>query len=636
MKGFPKVPASAYNSQLGHKNLRLRTRLMLLIAAAALVPLGILGFGATEVSTQRMTDKVANSQARAADELAVLIMTGLTRESRIFAQQVEAFDLRNFDDRTMEGFQRLVFRQSGTVNIVSVVNLEGVEALPSVFVSSLTEGKFPGKELIGPDRLAEFRANIPTDGMERELTRWKQALDDARPVVIGKPYTPTDRDAPVVPIAIPVAPESQLFLVVELALDAVAEHFARLAKGGLDVELMDAVGGPTIQEGVGLVERRHFRVFQPESSCSDVRYTTMDGEKVVGACAPVTGTGWMVVVAEPMKSITHASDEIRNRTAYIGGLAGLLSVLFGLMFSTQVSERVTRLKDAALAVAEGDLGRSVGLDGSKEIRDLSRAFNFMSRRLAHNQNEIEQQREEIGAFNLELQRRLDEQEIELTEANQRLVQSARLAAVGEMGAGLAHELNNPLAGILGMIQVLQMKQKGESGELKDVEELAQRCRAIVEQLLRFSRHGTEARPLDEADWGTVELAILLDEVSSLVSGPFRAAGVDLTIEITENLAVRGDRESISQALVQLLTSIRTACGEGGTVEIRGFARRNTSVLELTAKNEALNMSADDWMASGMGFWLAKQVVAEHGGRLKEPTKNATSVAVWTLQFPVAT
>ncbi|MGB0641429.1 MAG: hypothetical protein ACPGTU_18995, partial [Myxococcota bacterium] len=116
--------------------MRLRTRLMLLIAAAALVPLGILGFGATEVSTQRMTDKVANSQARAADELSVLIVTGLTRESRIFAQQVEAFDLKSFDDRTMEGFQRLVFRQSGTVNIVSVVNLDGVEVLPSVFVSS--------------------------------------------------------------------------------------------------------------------------------------------------------------------------------------------------------------------------------------------------------------------------------------------------------------------------------------------------------------------------------------------------------------------------------------------------------------------------------------------------------------------
>jgi two-component system NtrC family sensor kinase len=609
---------------------------MLLIAAAALVPLGILGIGATEVSTQRMTDKVANSQARAADELAVLVVTGLTRESRIFAQQVEAFDLKSFDDRTMEGFQRLVFRQSGTVNIVSVVNVKGVEALPSVFLSSLTEGQFPGKEVVGTARISEFRANIPTEGMKRELTRWKDAVDDARPVVIGKPYTPADRDAPVVPIAIPVAPESELFLVVELALDAAAEHFVRLAEGGLDVELMDAVGDPTIREGVGLVERSHFRVFQPGSSCSDVRYTTQEGEKVVGACAPVAGTGWMVVVAEPMSSITHASDEIRNRTAYIGGLAALLSVLFGLMFSTQVSERVTRLKDAALAVAEGDLGRSVGLDGSKEIRDLSRAFNFMSRRLAHNQNEIEGQREAIGAFNLELQRRLDQQELELTEANQRLVQSARLAAVGEMGAGLAHELNNPLAGILGMVQVLQMKQQDESGPLKDVEDLAQRCRVIVEQLLRFSRHGTEAKPLDKADWVALDLGELLDDVKSIVAGPFRVAGVELTTDVSGNLSIRGDRESINQALVQLFTSIRTACGEGGGVNIRGFIQRKHAVLEITANNEMLNISEDDWMASGMGFWLAKQVVAEHGGRLQEADNSATSVAVWTLQIPVTT
>ncbi|MGB0640489.1 MAG: histidine kinase dimerization/phospho-acceptor domain-containing protein, partial [Myxococcota bacterium] len=499
----------------------------------------------------------------------------------------------------------------------------------------LTEGQFPGKEMVGNARLSEFRANIPTEGMKRELSRWKEAVSSARPVVIGKPYTPTGREAPVVPIAIPVAPESQLFLVVELALDAAAEHFARLAKGGLDVELMDATGDPTIREGVGLIERNHFRVFQPSSSCSDVRYTTQDGEKVVGACAPVDGTGWMVVVAEPMGSITHASDEIRNRTAYIGGLAALLSVLFGLIFSTQVSERVTRLKDAALAVAEGDLGRSVGLDGSKEIRDLSRAFNFMSRRLAQNQGEIEKQREAIGAFNLELQRRLDQQELELTEANQRLVQSARLAAVGEMGAGLAHELNNPLAGILGMVQVLQMKAKGESSALKDVEELAQRCRTIVEQLLRFSRLGAEAKPLDKADWVPVELGVLLEEVQSLVAGPFRAAGVELNTNISEELKVLGDRESISQAMVQLLTSVRTACGEGGTVEVRCFKEKMHAVLELTATNERLNISEDDWMASGMGFWLAKQVVAEHGGRLHEPANSATSVAVWTLQFPVA-
>ena len=367
-----------------------------------------------------------------------------------------------------------------------------------------------------------------------------------------------------------------------------------------------------------------------------MRYTTADGEKVVGACAPVDGTGWMVVVAEPMGSITHASEEIRNRTAYIGGLAALLSVLFGLIFSTQVSERVTRLKDAALAVAEGDLGRSVGLDGSKEIRDLSRAFNFMSRRLAQNQGEIEEQREAIGAFNLELQRRLDQQEVELTEANQRLVQSARLAAVGEMGAGLAHELNNPLAGILGMVQVLQMKAKGESGALKDVEELAQRCRSIVEQLLRFSRLGAEAKPLDKADWVSVELGALLLEVQSLVAGPFRAAGVELSTDSPEALEVLGDRESISQALVQLLTSVRTACGEGGTVHIRCFPEESHAVLELTATNDKLNISEDDWMASGMGFWLAKQVVAEHGGRLFEPSNSDTTVAVWTLQFPVST
>jgi signal transduction histidine kinase len=203
-----------------------------------------------------------------------------------------------------------------------------------------------------------------------------------------------------------------------------------------------------------------------------------------------------------------------------------------------------------------------------------------------------------------------------------------------MGAGLAHELNNPLAGILGMIQVLQIRQKGNTDELKDVEELAQRCRSIVEQLLRFSRHGAESRPLDKVDWTTVNLAELVEEVSVLISGPFRAAGVEIVNNMEEVLKIRGDRESIGQALVQLLTSIRTASGEGGEISIRGEERSGEIVLDLTARNDNLNFSADDWMASGMGFWLARQVVASHGGRLTEPSEAVEGTAVWTLHFPV--
>jgi len=610
---------------------------MFVIGTAAVVPLVILGLGATQVSTNRMTQKVAESQARTADQLASEIDLWLVFQLRMLAQQVDPFKLDKLNDRKLGAFQRLVFQQTKDAHIVSIINDEGAEVAPSVFISSAPQDVVEGKEVVDTDRFEAFRKALPLEAMPAARKQW-QALTDSseRPIIVGRPYTPEGRGIPVVPIVVPASSSSALYLAVEFALDRIDTRFVHVSGDGLDLTLLDAKGQSTMSRGTGLALADKFKAFQPAASCSDVRYTTDLGVEVMGACAPVPGTGWMVAVAEPMTSIIRSGGEIQDRTAYIGVFAAMLSVLFGLLFSRGVADRVTSVRDAALAVAEGNLGRTVRLHGSREIRDLSRAFNFMSRRLSHNQKELSKQQEEISAFNEELQRQLDKQAQELTEANRRLVQSARLAAVGEMGAGLAHELNNPLAGILGLVQVLQHSPNSDPKILESIESSAQRCSEIVSHLLRFSRQGRSGAPLLETDWEKADLTAIASEAMALVYAPCRAAGIDVDSDIQEALNVRADQDALTGAVVQLLNSIRSACVEGGAIFLSGKHQGANVQLSIRASGERIDIASDDWMASGMGFWLARQVLAHHGGELVEPKSASSSEQTWILRLPRAT
>ena len=615
--------------------MRLRTRLIILIGAAAVIPLGILGLGAINVSVERLTQKAADSQARSADQMASEIDLWMQFQVVQIADQVDAFRLAKLDDRKLQGFQKLVFQQLSDVHIVALVNAEGTELNPSVFVSKDAQAEWPTKEPISQARFSRFKQSLPVEKMGAELDAWVgRGGKGERPVIVGKPYTVEDRSGPVLPVAVPASVNKAMFLTVELALDRAAARFQRAKEDGLDVALLDASGGLVLAAGRGLIEPSHFNIFQPDSSCAEVRYALDDDAQVLAACAPVGGTGWMVVVAEPMEAITKAGDEIRDRTGFISLFAGVLSVLFGMLFSLGVATRVSRIRDAALAVAEGDLGRTVDLSGSREVRDLSRAFNFMSRRLSTNQERLQEQQGEIEAFNAELKRQLAEQKAELTEAHRLILQSSRLVAVGEMGAGLAHELNNPLAGILGMVQVLRMKGEGDENKLGEIETQAQRCTAIVEQLTRFSGQAVGRGFLEKTDWAWVELGELVTEVAQLVEGPMATAGVVIECAAPAGIRIRGDRDALASAFLQICNSIRGGCEAGGVLALYGGSTEDgvEVVFELTRGN--IDSTSDDWMAAGMGFWLARQVLATHGGRLVEPHEASGGGLRWVAKIRV--
>src|SRR5207237_2762788 len=113
---------------------------------------------------------------------------------------------------------------------------------------------------------------------------------------------------------------------------------------------------------------------------------------------------------------------------------------------------------------------------------LGRSFNAMA-------GDLQASRAEIERWNRELEARVVERTKELKEAQAQLVQAQKLAALGQLGAGVAHEINNPLGGVIGHVQLLLADESPQSGDydgLKHIEEGARRASAVVQNLLRFS------------------------------------------------------------------------------------------------------------------------------------------------------
>jgi two-component system NtrC family sensor kinase len=601
--------------------LRLRTLLILGSVAAALPPLLLLGYAATEVATRAITDSVVDLHAQQADNLASYADTWFTGRTHAVSLLREAFPIEDLSHEGQVGFERLVYNQLPEVNIVSLVNTQGADVAPSQMVRPGSPVP-PGHQSISEERFAKFRSRLPLD-----------KLEDGG-VAVGRPYQPPEGLYPVAPVLFAGVGEGAPVLAVELSLEPLLQRMALLATDSSEVAMLDASGQPFARSGDRLVQAEHFQWFLDGVPSAELRYELDEGEEVLASFSRVDSTAWLAVVAEPYAYATAPGRNIRWRASWFGLVAMVLASVLGLHFARKIHRPVVQLRDAARAVGEGSLGREVTLDSIGELGELGEAFNTMSQQLARDAARIREQRSEIEAFNRELQQRVEERTMELRETQDQLVESGRMAAVAELGAGLAHELNNPLAGILGLTQLLAQQRAGTSDAalLASIEQQTRRCTEIVASLLAFTREGVVRGELEE-----VEVDVLMGEVVSLVRPAFELRELELRHRTADGpLLVRADRATLGQAIAQLLTSLRALLAPGGLLSVHAGISGAEIVVELRIsgmKPAKDGTKRDDWFASGMSLWVARRILAEHGGRLKEPEGPAGST--YLLELPKA-
>lgn len=198
------------------------------------------------------------------------------------------------------------------------------------------------------------------------------------------------------------------------------------------------------------------------------------------------------------------------------------------------------------------------------------------------------------ALDLGEERRVNRQQLEALTASRdslarlqsELVANDRLATVGKLAAGVAHEVGNPLAGILGYLSVLRMRA-GQNAELNDlvgrIEFEVQRIDQIVRSLLELGRPS-------RGQATAIELKPLIDSCVKLLSASRDFSGVQVTVEVPDSTWVKAEPGPLSQVLVNLLINAAQAMGQQGRVTVRCAAVPQQ--LELYVDDEGPGLSPE--------------------------------------------
>ncbi len=242
----------------------------------------------------------------------------------------------------------------------------------------------------------------------------------------------------------------------------------------------------------------------------------------------------------------------------------------------------------------------------------------------------------------ELQARVEAQRL----AESRLIQAAKLAAVGEMAAGIAHELNNPLTTVTGFVELILQDLPPEDARRQDLEMVlreAHRARSVVRRLLDFSRQSESVRD-------RVDLNETISETISLMRHLIHTSGVQLHTKMADSIPwVWADKNQLKQVFVNLFHNALQAMPQGGemTVETSLCERGGRTWAAIAVSDTGIGISPQDQErifepffttkssrgGTGLGLSVTYGIVTDHGGTIEVESQPGEG-SRFTVYLPV--
>jgi two-component system, NtrC family, sensor kinase len=346
-------------------------------------------------------------------------------------------------------------------------------------------------------------------------------------------------------------------------------------------------------------------------------------------------------LAQGDSSLASSSREMLLHTL---GALGIVSLLIGLFVWRMVQGPIKMLKKGTERLAQGELGYQLQLDSKDELGELAASFNAMSRQL----NEEHQQN---LSWTQLLEERVEQKTGELKRAHEHMLQVEKMASIGKLGAIVAHEINNPLAGILTYAKLLKkwlshgatepQRQEQIIGALDLIESESRRCGDIVKHLLMFAR----VAPIN-LDW--VDLNSVIQRAVRLVQHQAEVSNVQLDLKLEEGLPkARCDAAHMEQVLVALVMNAIDVTPAGSTVTITSRTLPGNTNIELQVEDEGSGISADVMprlfepffttkevgRGVGLGLAVSKSIVERHHGSIRAHSE-AGSGATFFVTIPV--
>jgi signal transduction histidine kinase len=583
--------------------MRLWIRLAIVTATVAIIPLVIGGYFATDISISTSKAQSEFALKKDANIVATLVNTWVEEASGGLSGWMKPYPIGQLSEVQRMGFVESVYIANPSVRSLGL--MQGKMMVTNVYEMDEENG-------YGLGELPEPRA---TSFVERILATPEPSLGL---VTWGEPFWPDGAVAPWVPIRVASSDDSGFMLVAEVDLSRLTHALSLSATPEHAVALVSSGGTPIV--GAAHTLYRPSVVEKMLGLSTTFEHAPEGFLAVSGATTVVPQLGWTVVVLESTVRTHAVAGLIERRTGQILFLATLASLALGSVLGLQLASPVKHLVRSAKQLADGDYTHRTLVSRTDELGDLGVAFNEMA-------SQLQAQVDEISLFNSELQELVEERTNELKMAQAELVSKGQLAAVAEVGAGLAHELNNPLAAILGLAQLIQMQSSESDERLVELQAQAERCRKVVAVMQRVS----SGERIDKELLVETDLSELLRDALDSERGVLLERGVALALSVPESpapVSLNGDLSLRLFAPFVLAICTGAPVGSLLNVSLKVGADYYLINLVIDSNNESVSAAAlDQRMAGGVGYWTARRILGQLGGTLSE--KGAFS---WHIQL----
>jgi len=328
-------------------------------------------------------------------------------------------------------------------------------------------------------------------------------------------------------------------------------------------------------------------------------------------------TKWLLVIEASSNKIFESVNNMRLSIWLLVASLIVVSLLIAVWASGRLTEPVHRLAEIIHKFADGERGVRYRGAVNDEVGSAGKAFNYLTTTLEQTEREKEK-------------------------AVRSVCQSERLAALGQMAAGIGHEINNPLMNIMSLATLVEESLgKGHDDTKNDLLLLrkeGQRCARIIQGILNFAR-------VNEPSCLPFNLSELLDETLELLHHRIETSSIQLVTHIEQELMMEGDAGMLQQVFVNVILNAIQASTENAVLTINAKEKNNKIVIEIIDQGTGIKgndfskifdpffTTKSEGEGTGLGLSVSYGIIKHHSGTISIENMKESGVKV-NITLPI--